>query len=134
MRLLVTIETARRSHAGQDADSGRHDVVLDYAPETRVGAVAAALGRTGAEVPANVVALPGAGRVPVLTGAVDLYLGDQVLDPRETVDASPIRHGVLLGLGLPSSQRGPEPYGLVEVRISSGPGAGRVHRLGIGHA
>ena len=80
------------------------------------------------------VALPGAASVPTLTGSVDLYLGDEVLDPQQTIDESPIRHGVFLGLGCPSSQRGPEPRGLVEVRISSGPGAGHVHRLGIGRA
>ena len=45
MRLLVTIETAR----GQSAHSG-HDVVLDYAPETRVADLVSALGRTGAEL------------------------------------------------------------------------------------
>ena len=45
-----------------------------------------------------------------------------------------MRHGVVLGLGQPSSQRAQEPHGLVEVRISSGPGAGHVHRLGIGRA
>ena len=133
MRLLVTIETAPGRTAREHRASG-HDVVLDYAPETRVGDLAAALSRTGAEVPANVVALPGAASVPTLTGPVDLYLGDEMLDPGQTIDQSPIRHGVLLGLGGPSSQRGPEPRGLVEVRISSGPGAGHVHRLGIGRA
>lgn len=78
MRLLVTIETAPGRTGREHRDSG-HDVVLDYAPETRVGDLAAALSRTGAEVPANVVALPGAGSVPTLTGPVDLYLGDEVL-------------------------------------------------------
>ncbi len=133
MRLLVTIESARGNPATPGADSG-HDVVVDYAPETRVADLVAALTRSGSEVPANVVALPGAASVPTLTGAVDLYLGDEVLDQRQTIDASPIRHGVFLGLGAPSSQRGPEPRGLVEVRISSGPGAGHVHRLGIGRS
>ncbi len=133
MRLLVTIETAPRQQAGQNDDSG-HDVVLDYAPETRVGDLASALSHSGQDVPANVVALPGAASVPTLTGPVELYLGDAVLDPALFIDQSPIRHGVVLGLGCPSSQRGPEPRGLVEVRISSGPGAGHVHRLGIGRA
>src|SRR5690349_20445611 len=133
MRLLVTIETARGNPSAPTTGSGR-DVVLDYAPETRVGDLATALSRGAAEIPANVVALPGAANVPSLTGPADLYLGEQVLDPQQTVDESPIRHGVVLGLGCPSSQRGPEPRGLVEVRISSGPGAGHVHRLGIGLA
>ncbi len=133
MRLLVTIEAAPGPQATSRAGSG-HDLVVDYAPETRVADLAAVLSRTGSEVPANVVALPGAAGVPTLTGSVDLYLGEELLDARRTIDESPIRHGVVLGLGCPSSQRGPEPRGLVEVRISSGPGAGHVHRLGIGRA
>ena len=133
MRLLVTIETAPGRTAGPRPDSG-HDVVLAYAPETRVADLAAALTGAGESLPANVVALPGAGAVPALSGPVDLYLGDRVLDPDQTIDASPIVHGVRLGLGRPSTQPGPEPRGLVEVRVTSGPGAGRVHRLGIGRA
>ena len=80
------------------------------------------------------VALPGSAGVPTLTGPLDLYLGDELLEPEQRIDESPVRHGVVVGLGRPSSQRAQEPRGLVEVRISSGPGAGHVHRLGIGRA
>ena len=134
MRLLVTIEAPGTGSAQDATKASRHDVVLSYAPETRVGDLAASLSGRRAEVPANVVALPGSAAVPTLTGPAALYLGDQPLDPDELVDQSPIRHGVLLGLGAPSSQQPAEPSGLVEVRVSSGPGAGRVHRLGIGRA
>src|ERR1700759_2264016 len=113
MRLLATIETAPGSQAGEGVLSG-HDVVVDYAPETRVGDLVTALSRAAGEVPANVVALPGAANVPTLNGRIDLYLGDEVIHPRQPIDESPIRHGVVLGLGCPSSQRGPEPQGLVE--------------------
>ncbi|MET0838724.1 MAG: FtsK/SpoIIIE domain-containing protein, partial [Marmoricola sp.] len=135
MRLLVTIE-AEAPERGSGAGSGpRHDIVLDYAPGTRVRDLAAVLSGAPAEAaPANVISLPGASSVPTLTGPADLYLGELVLDPSLTIDASPIRHGVVLGLGRPSSHREAEPRGVVEIRISSGPGAGRVHRLGVGRA
>jgi S-DNA-T family DNA segregation ATPase FtsK/SpoIIIE len=154
MRLLVTIETAgarpqsrpgTRSEARpalrsvtattpRSQDSTRHDIVLDYTPETRVCDLVASLGGSAEAVPLNVVALPGAASVPSLAGPLDLYLGDEVLEGEQRIDESPIRHGVVLGLGAPSSQRSREPQGLVEVRVSSGPGAGHVHRLGIGRA
>ena len=73
-----------RDGTAREHRASGHDVVLDYAPETRVGDLAAALSRTGAEMPTNVVALPGAGSVPTLTGPVDLYLGDEMLDPGQT--------------------------------------------------
>ena len=130
MRLLVTIEVP----GSNGAPVTRHDVVLGYAPETTVRDLATALTGQPATVPANVVALPGAAAVPTLTGPRDLYLGRHRLDPEETVDGSAIRHGVVLGLGGPSTQREQEPEGLVEIRISSGPGAGHVHRLGVGRA
>ncbi len=142
MRLLVTIEAAG-SGPGREAGPGptsrsasltRHDIVLSYTPETRVRDLAAALTGSPTAVPANVFALPGASEVPSLTGPVDLYLGEELLDPEQRIDESPVRHGVVLGLDRPSSQRTREPQGLVEIRISSGPGAGHVHRLGIGRA
>ena len=138
MRLLLTIEAGPdRSEARRGsgrASSTQHDIVLSYAPETRVRDLAAALAGNTETALANVVALPGAAGVPTLTGPLDLYLGEELLEPEQRIDESPVRHGVVLGLGQPSSQRGQEPHGLVEVRISSGPGAGHVHRLGIGRA
>ncbi|MEO7351806.1 MAG: hypothetical protein ABIW17_07900, partial [Marmoricola sp.] len=131
MRLLVTIE-APGSGSGSVT---RHDIVLSYSAETRVCDLATALtGSPSENLPTNVVALPGAASVPTLAGPVDLYLGEELLEAEQRIDESPIRHGVILGLGQPSSQRMREPQGLVEVRISSGPGAGHVHRLGIGRA
>lgn len=108
--------------------------MLSYTPESRVCDLASALTCSSEVLPANVVSLPGAASVPTLTGPVDLYLGEELLEAQQRIDESPIRHGVVLGLGRPSSQRAREPQGLVEIRISSGPGAGHVHRLGIGRA
>src|SRR5262245_8931051 len=112
MRLLVTVETGAHEGSGS-----RHDVVVSYTPETLVADLIAAL--AGPSMPANVVALPGASAVPQLTAPMDLYLAGERLDPEQTVDASPVRHGAVLGLGAPSSHRVREPDGLVEVRIAS---------------
>ncbi len=61
-----------------------------------------------------------------------LYLGSHPLDPRQPLAASPVRHGALVGVGGPVPDILAEPRGLVEVRISSGPGAGLVTRLSTG--
>src|SRR4051812_35664704 len=63
MRLLLTIEAASdRSEARGSgrALSIRHDIVISYAPETRVRDLAAALAGNTETALANVVALPGA--------------------------------------------------------------------------
>ena len=64
--------------------------------------------------------------------APDLYLGDRLLDPRQPLAESEIRHGTIVGLGAPLTDVLAEPVGLVEVRVASGPGAGLVTRLGVG--
>lgn len=132
MRLFITVESATSGE--------RRDAIVSYSPESTVGDLGnhlAELLDEPATVGTNVISidparrragglLPGSGRVP------DVYLGTTCLDPTVTIDASDVRHGALLGLRGPSSHRESEPHGLVEVRISSGRGAGRVHRLGIG--
>lgn len=61
-----------------------------------------------------------------------LYVGSQALDVEMTLADSPVRHGSIVGLGQPVADLLGEPEGLVEVRISSGPGAGVVARLSTG--
>ncbi|WP_331771959.1 FtsK/SpoIIIE domain-containing protein (plasmid) [Embleya sp. NBC_00888] len=73
-------------------------------------------------------------------GAADLFLGSRRLNPDVRVGASGIRTGALLGLDTPAptetATRAWRPPGsdpvLVTVRHASGPGAGRVWRLGPG--
>ncbi|MGC0421742.1 FtsK/SpoIIIE domain-containing protein [Embleya sp. AB8] len=73
-------------------------------------------------------------------GAADLFLGSRRLNPDARVGASGIRAGSLIGLGGPAptgtATRAWRPPGsdpvLVTVRHVSGPGAGRVWRLGPG--
>ncbi|MFK5584786.1 FtsK/SpoIIIE domain-containing protein [Serinicoccus sp. LYQ131] len=61
-----------------------------------------------------------------------LYVGSTALDAALPLSASPVRHGSIVGLGRPVADLLGEPEGLVEVRISSGPGAGTVARLSTG--
>ena len=118
MRLLLTIEAGPdRSDAPRGSGSGsvtQHDIALSYAPETRVRDLAAALTGSAEAVPANVVALPGSAGVPTLTGPLDLYLGDELLEPEQRIDESPVRHGVVAGSGssvLPARAGTPWPGG-----------------------
>ena len=129
MRLLVTVESA---HTGS-----RQDLICEYAPETTVRDLSRMLARQIDRQPAsvgatNVVDLRT--RETLVEPSVDLFLGEIVLDPSVTIDHSDIRQGATLGLGGPSSHRGREPQGVVELRIGAGQGAGRVHRLGPGTA
>lgn len=128
MRLLITAESA--------SSRKRRDVIVGYTPSSTVADLETQLhevleGRRHADL-SNVVELtskrPGWPSSP----QGGLYLGDRRLDPDEPITTSGVRHGAVVGLGGPSSHRGEEPDGVVEIRISSGVGAGRVYRLGIG--
>ncbi|MBV9013139.1 MAG: hypothetical protein JO272_14020 [Pseudonocardiales bacterium] len=96
----------------------RADVVLDTDPEVTAGRVAAALAR---------LLRPGS---PVL----GLYVGGTAVDPRLPLPASPLREGALVSLDDPAGCPRPEPAGLIEIRVVSGPDAGGVFRLDPGVA
>ncbi|HET6699598.1 MAG TPA: FtsK/SpoIIIE domain-containing protein [Nocardioidaceae bacterium] len=63
---------------------------------------------------------------------VSLYVAGELLDPDQPVVDSPLRDGALVSVEDPAGCVLPEPHGLVEVRVVGGPGAGAVHRLGVG--
>jgi len=134
MRLLITVESAARGGVSRD-------LICEYAADTTVSDLAASLARSlsGAAgthpltAATNVVDLRT--REPLgTTGSVELYLGDQVLEPSTRLDESGIRHGATVGVGTASSHRDREPVGPVEIRVVSGRGAGRVTRLSAGSA
>src|SRR5699024_5090919 len=119
----------------------RRDLLIDYSPENTIADLATALAHDGepAAVPTdNVINLDRGMRVDreqhPEAAPPALYVGEDCLDPDSTIDHSGLRHGAVVGVGDPSSMPGGEPEGLVEVRVSAGPSAGRVHRLGIGQA
>ncbi|KFG74398.1 FtsK/SpoIIIE domain-containing protein [Streptomyces mutabilis] len=110
---------------------GTADVVLDADPESTVGDVAEELakqvGVSGAQViPIGHQRQGGAGDAPLV------YVDGYAVDPSATVIGSPLREGAVVSLQDPSGCLVGEPTGLVELRIVGGPGAGFVHRLGVG--
>ncbi|MGH8775803.1 MAG: FtsK/SpoIIIE domain-containing protein [Jiangellaceae bacterium] len=131
MRLLLSAASA--------ADGEVVDVAVECPDDATVGDVARQLaGRVGG-VPAQVVRSAGRhlGVVaddPVIELATtpDLWLRGHKLDPDQPVATSPLRNGALVGVGLCLPDVFAEPGGVVEVRTTSGPGAGRVDRLAAG--
>jgi DNA segregation ATPase FtsK/SpoIIIE, S-DNA-T family len=63
-----------------------------------------------------------------------LYVSNQRIPPKLTLLESPIRDGAVLTLGSPEGGLTPEPGGLVEIRVVSGPGAGSLYWLPAGQA
>jgi S-DNA-T family DNA segregation ATPase FtsK/SpoIIIE len=121
------------------------DIVLEAGPATPVGRIAAELGRyLGADWhQARVLGFPAprysgplatAPRVRDEVLAVPLYVAGQQIPPRLTLLESPIRDGAVLSLGCPDGCIPPEPGGLVELRVVSGPGAGSLYWLPVGQA
>lgn len=110
MRLTVTVVDPRAAR--------RADVVVDTEPEVTAGQVGAALTRL------------------VRSGApaADLYVEGRAVHPELPLSASALRDGATVSLDDPSGCPRPEPDGLVEVRVVSGPDAGGVFRLDQGVA
>jgi len=128
MRLLVTAEAASSGEI--------RDAIVAYSATSTVGDLESVLQQLfGMRSPhadvADVIDLDARRGGGDRTGP-GVFLGSRRLDPADTLASAGIRHGVVVGLGGPSRHREREPQGLVEVRVSSGRGAGRVHRLGIG--
>ncbi len=129
MRLLITAESV--------TTGAIVDLVCEYSADTTVHDLSRMLakrveGRSTTTDRSNVVDLRT--REVGIEPTVDLYLGDTLLDPERTIDTSQVRQGATIGIGGPSSHRSYEPTGVVEVRVESGRGSGRVHRLGVGTA
>ncbi|MEU6070403.1 FtsK/SpoIIIE domain-containing protein [Streptomyces sp. NPDC047082] len=107
------------------------DVVLDADPESTVGDIAQELarhvGHSGAQViPIGQQHQAPAGNLPLV------YVDGYAVDPGATVVGSPLREGAVVSLQDPAGCLPGEPSGLVELRVVGGPGAGFVHRLGVG--
>jgi len=112
VRLLLTVVAAGGGPAG--APDVR-DLVLDLPEDATVADLAGVL--DGGAAP---------------TGP--LFLGATALDPAQPVRASAVRSGAVLGLGAAVPAVLTPPDGVVDVLVTSGPGAGRVHRLAPGTA
>ena len=78
-----------------------------------------------------VVALGASGKATGAPPAPALWVGDALLDPGVRLEEGVVRDGALVGLEGPAPDVD-EPDGVVELRVVGGPGAGCVHRLGLG--
>jgi DNA segregation ATPase FtsK/SpoIIIE, S-DNA-T family len=134
------------------------DVVIEADPATPVVRIAAELGRfmgdgwTGRGTPsadgggwpgAKVLRFPGSpshGSLAMVSPDIDgpfavpLYVASQRISHRLSLLESPIRDGAVVSLGSPEGCVAPEPGGLVEIRVMSGPDAGAIHWLPAGQA
>jgi S-DNA-T family DNA segregation ATPase FtsK/SpoIIIE len=134
------------------------DVVLEADPATPVVRIAAALGHfmgdnwtspgtrpsgAGGRQGAQVLRFPSSRSLgsPAMVSpdpdgpfAVPLYVANQRVPHQLSLLESPIRDGAVVSLGSPEGCVGPEPGGLVEIRVMSGPGAGSIYWLPAGHA
>ncbi|MEU4926974.1 FtsK/SpoIIIE domain-containing protein [Streptomyces yokosukanensis] len=108
----------------------RADMVLDADPESTVGDITRELARqVGVGEGAEIIPIGGHRHGG---GAPHAFVDGYPLDPDATVVGSPLRDGVVVSLHDPAGCVFGEPTGVVEFRVAGGPGAGAVHRLGVG--
>jgi S-DNA-T family DNA segregation ATPase FtsK/SpoIIIE len=111
MQLAVTVVSPA---TGQQAD-----VVIDAGSATAVADVAAEMDQLmHGQAAASPALFVGYHQVPG-----DMRLAD-----------SPIMDGCVVSIGDPAGGRRPEPAGVAEIRVASGPAAGTLHRLPFGAA
>ncbi|MQA95043.1 MAG: cell division protein FtsK [Streptosporangiales bacterium] len=132
MRIAVTALTR----------GGPSHVVLTTDESATVGAVAVAIGEAtrGGERLAPVIPIQRPHLTPGASPAAQvrppmLFMEGRALDPSTL--ASAVLHDGAVVTADPKQAPGTvltEPEGVVEVRVAGGPGAGRVHRLGVGSA
>ncbi|MDU0347727.1 FtsK/SpoIIIE domain-containing protein [Actinomyces sp. MRS3W] len=134
MRVLLSVRPS--------AADGRQacDLIVTAPPETTIHELADALNRAvpgpsaGAltELPRKLTVVGEQTATGPDSAPPSLWHGSNRLDPQVTLETGGIRDGMLLGLGSPAMGDEDEPDGVVELRVISGPGAGAVHRLGLG--
>lgn len=125
MRLSLTVvDPVAGSHADAVLDADPETLVADLIPrflELTGNGIAAGTARALAKPP-----LPGPGPLP------PVYVDGSPVDPSLTYGDSPLREGTVISLHHAGGCPQPEPHGVVEIRVVGGPGAGAVHRTGIG--
>lgn len=126
MQLLVTVRRPRETVG--------YDLLVTTPPEATVGELARFLDdqvpHGGPRHPGPTP--PGQDGSPHPDPPPGLWDGRTLLEAGARLGDGPVRDGMMLGLGAPVPGI-LEPTGVVEVRVVAGPGAGAVHRLGLGH-
>ncbi len=99
----------------------QHDVLVDALPESAVAELLPALLRA-----------VGADLHPSFARQSAVWVDGRRVAPDETLRAAGLVPGSVVVLHEPDGRTPELPRGVVELRVVSGPGSGRVHRLGIG--
>ncbi|MER5973402.1 FtsK/SpoIIIE domain-containing protein [Streptomyces sp. NPDC002055] len=107
------------------------DVVLDAEPESPIHSVAGELAGH-VDVHGGAQIIPIGSQRGAASGPPAVYVDGHPLDPAATLAGSPLRDGAVVSLRDPAGCLPGEPVGLIELRVAGGPGAGAVHRLGVG--
>ena len=149
MQLAVTVVSP--------ATGRQADVVIDANPETAVAEIAAELdglmhGEGASAGGARVLrfpppqaasygglGIPGHGSFGAMAAgfpaaAPALFVGYHQVPGDMRLADSPIMDGSVVSIADPAGCRRPEPTGVAEIRVTSGPAAGRLHRLTFGAA
>ncbi|UMG93308.1 hypothetical protein [Nocardioides sp. TF02-7] len=103
------------------ATGARCDVLVDADPETEV-----------AELLPRLLAATGGEMHPAFARQVAVWVDGRRVDVGWTLRQAGVRPGCVVALHEPDGYDAALPHGVVELRVVSGPGAGRVHRFGIG--
>lgn len=74
----------------------------------------------------------GAGMHPSFAARVGVWVDGRAVDRGATLREVELRPGSVLALHEPHGNRAGLPRGVAEIRVVTGPGAGRVHRIGLG--
>ncbi|MEO3862176.1 FtsK/SpoIIIE domain-containing protein [Acrocarpospora sp. B8E8] len=131
MRIAITV-------VGSPGTVANRDVIVEGDESTTVAALARALENPNSR-PSNVVRLPrarapyGMDREAQEPAHTEVWLDGQRLDPAARVFGL-LREGDRIALDRRAAMATviEEPAGMVELRVVGGPGAGAVHRLGLG--
>jgi DNA segregation ATPase FtsK/SpoIIIE, S-DNA-T family len=83
-------------------------------------------------LPLLVGATVGAGMHPSSAVGVGVWVDGCAVDQAATLREVDLRPGSVLALREPHGNRTGLPRGVAEIRVATGPGAGRVHRIGLG--
>ena len=119
----------------------RVNVMVEAEGATEVGEIAAGLARLAGQ-PAADLTSAGSPAVGATGGqfprrgrsGTALFVDGRLVSLGLALADSPIRHGCVVSLGDPSGCPAPEPGGIIEIRVASGPAAGRVYGLSFGQA
>jgi len=83
-------------------------------------------------LPSLVNTTAAAGMHPSFAVRVGVWVDGRAVDQGATLREAGLRPGSVLALHEPQGNRAGLPRGVSEIRVVSGPGAGRVHRIGLG--